>query len=340
MPLTRIKSYLFAILVLVSAVAAIKLLSFSSMNKEESDETFQRYFNSNYKIFSLPLPEALDFAGEPVPLNMLDIREKFDRELLINTYWQSQTLLFHKRAHRWFPIIEPILAKNGVPDDFKYLTLIESGLMNVVSPAGATGFWQILKDTGTQYGLEINGEVDERYHVEKSTEAACKYLKEAYKRYGNWTMAAASYNMGMNGLDKQVRRQKTPSYYDLLLNEETSRYVFRILAAKEIISQPNKYGFYFRQQDLYPPFQVYYVSVDSTISDFADFSFSHNINYKTLKMLNPWLRDTHLPNRSRKSYQIALPKDGSLHFIPMELLPAESDDSLRFSPELFKNDSI
>jgi hypothetical protein len=270
---------------------------------------YQKYFNDHYKIFTLNLPTDLNFGGEPVPLEKVDVRERFDRELLVNTYWQSQSLLFHKRANRWFPIIEPILAENGVPDDFKYLALIESGLTNVVSPAGATGFWQILKDTGRELGLEINNEVDERYHVEKSTEAACKYLKSAYHKYGSWTMAAASYNMGVSGLQKQLGRQNASNYYDLLLNEETSRYVFRILAAKEIISKPAQYGFHFRPTDLYQPYQTETISLDGAVEDFSAYAFEQGVNYKILKILNPWLRDAYLTNPDKKAYEIKIPSD-------------------------------
>jgi membrane-bound lytic murein transglycosylase D len=309
-------------LLLVFGLMVVGQLFLFSTSKEDpvTDNTFQKHFNSNYKIYALTIPENLDFAGEPVPLDVIDVRERFDRELLINTYWQSQSLLFHKRANRYFPVIEPILEQNGVPDDFKYLALIESGLMNVVSPAGATGFWQFMKNTGLEYGLEVNTEVDERYHLEKSTHAACKYLKTAYKRYGSWSMAAASYNLGMNGLDKQVNRQKVNNYYDLLLPEETSRYVFRILAAKEIMSNPENYGFHLREKDLYPPFNTVHITVDKPVNDFAEFAFQHGVNYKILKVLNPWLRDTFIKNPTGKKYQIALPGSDNSGLVPIDTL--------------------
>ena len=305
------------------------ILSFST-DEPNLDPSYQRYFNDNYKIFSLNTPTALEFAGENVPLEILDVREKLDRELLVNTYWQSQSLLFHKRANRWFPVIEPILEKNGVPADFKYLSVIESGLTNVVSPAGATGYWQFLKDTGREYGLEINNEVDERYHVEKSTEAACKYLKDAHDKYGSWTMAAASYNMGMNGLDKQIERQKVSNYYDLLLNEETGRYLYRILAVKEVLSKPAQYGFHFRPKDLYPSYETTSVVIDSSVNDFADFAQENNINYKILKILNPWLRESYLTNPSHNSYEIKLPASENSGLVPYELYAPENSivDSL------------
>lgn len=272
-------------------------------------ESYQRYFNSHYKIFSLVIPDNLEFAGESVPMERVDIRERFDRELLVNTYWQSQSLIFHKKANRWFPVIEPILAEEGVPDDFKYLALIESGLSNVVSPAGATGYWQIRKETARELGLEVNNEVDERYHVEKSTRAACAYLKDAKAKFGSWTLAAASYNLGKYGLEKQMKRQMADDYYDLLLVEETSRYLFRILAAKEIISKPAQYGFHFRPSDLYEPFVVKEDTLRTSVADFSVYAKDRGINYKILKILNPWLRDSYLTNPKGHAYLIKLPAD-------------------------------
>jgi len=290
----------------------------------DPDMSYRQYFNQNYKIFSLSTPQELSFAGEEIPVQILDVREKFDRELLINTYWQSQTLLFHKRANRWFPVIEPILKQEGVPDDFKYLALIESGLENVVSPAGATGYWQFMKETGRDYGLEINNEVDERYHVEKATVAACAYLKDAYEKYGSWSMAAASYNVGMHGLDRQMERQKTGNYFDLLLNLETGRYMYRILAVKEILEKPGQYGFHFRPQDLYPTYEVKTVTIDGPVENFADFAHKHEVNYKILKILNPWLRDSFLTNPRGKKYEIKLPLHADQGLVPFELLQEQN----------------
>ena len=298
----------------IPAVSGILLVLFaqffiSSITEEQEDQQHQENFNRQYGIYSLNLPAELDFAGEKVPVHLQDVREKLDREMLVNTYWQSQTLLFFKRANKWFPVIEPILAKNNIPEDFKYLALIESGLMNVVSPAKATGFWQLLKGTAEGYGLEVNKEVDERYHVEKSTEAACKYLKGAKEKFGNWTLAAASYNMGKAGLLRRLKKQKVQNYYDLLLNRETSRYVFRILAVREILENPGKYGFHFRTKDLYEPYETYTVQVDTAVKNFTDFATRHGINYKVLKALNPWLRQSYLTNKSKKTYHIKLPKE-------------------------------
>ena len=322
---------------LLSAVVIIAVWSNLSFTKttEDSDTSYRQYFNENYKIFSLSTPQKMFFAEEEVPVHILDVKEKLDKELLVNTYWQSQTLLFHKRANRWFPVIEPILAAENVPDDFKYLALIESGLQNVVSPAGATGYWQFMKDTGREYGLEINNEVDERYNVEKSTYAACAYLKEAYEKYGSWSMAAASYNMGMRGLDIQIERQKTANYYDLLLNLETGRYMYRILAVKEILNKPAQYGFHFRPQDLYPPYELKKEELTGSVDDFADWAHQRNVNYKILKILNPWLRENYLTNPTKKSYSILLPADTVQGLVPHVMYPEQNlnEDSLMAVPE-------
>lgn len=294
---------------LVTGALGIHLLTFSA-SSAGSDLDHQRHFNDGYKVFSLTLPNELDFCGESVPLERIDVRERLDRELLVNTYWQSNTLLAHKRAARWFPLIEEVLIREGVPEDMKYLALIESGLTNVVSPAGATGYWQFMKETAISHGLEVNAEVDERYHVEKSTVAACRYLKAAHDKFGSWAMAAASYNLGQGGVNKQIDRQQQEGYYDLLLPEETSRYVFRILAMKEIIRDPERYGFHIRVRDLYPPYPTRSLEVKGPISDLAAFAHRQNVNYKTLKLLNPWLRDTKLSNREGRSYTLLLPADG------------------------------
>lgn len=264
----------------------------------------------DYNIYALPMPKDLNFAGEPVPLHIPDVYERMDRELLVNTYWQSNALLLMKRAHKYFPVIEPILKEYGVPDDFKYLAVIESSLTQAVSPAKAVGFWQLMEGTGRDHNLEINSNVDERYHVEKSTRAACEYLLNSKKRFGSWTMAAAAYNAGNAGVSRQLDRQKVEDYYDLLLGEETGRYVFRIIALKEIMGDPKKYGFNFEEDQLYKPVSTYKVKVDTAVSDFADFARKFDINYKILKIHNPWLREAHLNNRSRKEYFIEIPEKG------------------------------
>lgn len=255
-------------------------------------------------------PTSIDFAGEEAPLQITDVRERLDRELLINANLDATTLLILKRANRAFPVIEPILAKYNVPDDFKYLAVIESALVNAVSPAGARGVWQFMPQTAKENGMEVNEYVDERYHLEKSTEAACKYLLDAKAKFGSWTLAAASYNGGMTGVNKQIDMQKVTSYYDLLLNDETSRYVFRILALKEIMKAPAKYGFTVNTEQLYVNLPTKKLEIDSSINDLAAFAKSQGINYKILKIHNPWLRDKKLVNVSRKKYEIEIPLSG------------------------------
>jgi len=265
---------------------------------------------NDYNVYALSVPDQLDFAGEKMPLNDPDVFERMDRELLVNTYWQSNGLLMFKRAEKYFPIIEPILKKNGIPDDFKYLAVIESGLTNAVSPAGARGVWQIMPSTAKENGLEVNDNVDERYNLEKSTEVACKYILKSKKELGSWTLAAAAYNAGNAGVSNRLKDQKVTNYYDLLLGEETGRYLFRIVALKEILNNPQKYGFNFTQRDLYKTIPTYTVSVDTAVTDFAVFAKGFGINYKILKIHNPWLREPYLNNKSRKMYTIEIPKEG------------------------------
>ncbi|WP_323787967.1 lytic transglycosylase domain-containing protein [Psychroserpens sp.] len=265
---------------------------------------------NSYNVYALSVPEALDFAGEALPLNNPDILERMDRELLVNTYWQSNGLLMFKRAAKYFPIIEPILKKNGIPNDFKYLAVIESGLTNAVSPAGARGVWQIMKTTGRENGLEINSNVDERYHLEMSTEVACQYLLKAKAQLGSWTLAAAAYNAGNAGVSRRLAEQGVNDYYDLLLGEETGRYLFRIVALKEILNHPSKYGFNFKADDLYTSVPTYKVEVDTAVTDFSKFAKGFGINYKILKLHNPWLREAHLNNKSGKKYSLDIPKKG------------------------------
>lgn len=255
-------------------------------------------------------PGEIDFAGEVAPLNIADVRERFDRELLVNANLDATTLIIIKRANRAFPVIEPILQKYGVPDDFKYLAVIESGLVNAVSSAGARGIWQFMPATGKEYGMEINEVVDERYDLVKSTEAACKYLVKAKEKFGSWTLAAASYNGGVAGVNNQITFQGVQNYYDLLLTEETSRYVFRILALKEIMKNPQQYGFNVLESEKYPLIPTKTVEVTTAIPDLAVFAKEQGINYKILKIHNPWLRDRKLTNASGKKYTIEIPLKG------------------------------
>ena len=300
------KKFLGIISVIIIAVAINKLFVFSVPEEINIDDNNQKDINNGYRVYALNIPEKISFAGEPVPLNISDVKERLDRELLVNTYWQSQGLLFYKRANKYFPEIEKILKEKGVPDDFKYLALIESGLQNVTSPAGAKGFWQLMPKTAKEYGLEVNSNVDERYDYIKATKIACDYLLKQKEKFGSWTLAAASYNLGRAGVLRQLDRQKVDNYYDLLLNEETGRYLFRILAIKNIYENPKQYGFHFREKDLYksPKFKI--VKVDSTINNLADFAISQSVNYKELKLLNPWLREIKLNNKSNKTYDIRI----------------------------------
>ncbi len=253
------------------------------------------------------VPKEASFAGEPVPLATSDVYERFDKELQINVYLHSSTLFLLKRANRWLPRMQEILKEHNIPDDFKYLPLIESGLLNVSSPKDAVGYWQILEASGKELGLEINKEVDERFDPIKSTEAACKYLKKAYDKLGDWTLAAASYNRGVAGMKNELEDQRERNYYDLHLNDETSRYVFRILAIKEIAEHPEKYGFKLKPQHLYQPEPLRYVEVTESIKDLVAFAQSNGTNYKFLKRYNPWLRQNKLTVKKGKTYRIALP---------------------------------
>lgn len=301
---------------LLGFVVAIPLLFvYTSIVSKDTNSIGDDKFPQGYRIVSPPIPDQPDFAGEKVPLDNFEVRERMDREFIVNTYYHSYMILSIKRANRYFPVIEPILKANNIPDDFKYVAVIESGLSNVISPAGAVGFWQFVEDTGRKYGLEINDEVDQRYDVKKSTEAACLFIKDAHDEFGNWTMAAASFNMGTNGIEKQMARQKTNNYYNLVLSDETSRYVARIIAMKTILQHPEKYNFEIGKDELYLPLPTYEVSISGSINNLADFAIAKGVNYKILKMYNPWLRDIVLTNKEGKTYTIEFPVKGSIKVI-------------------------
>jgi hypothetical protein len=305
----------FFIIVFFFIVSILFLQSFiptKEVTQKHSDST---NFPQGYRIVIPEVPEHLEIFGEKVPLNNFEVYERVEREFIVNTYWHSLTILTLKRANRWFPVIEPILKKNNIPDDFKYLCVTESTLLNLTSPKNAVGFWQFKKDTGKRYGLEINKEIDERYSVEKSTEAACKYFWEAYNKFNNWTLVAASYNMGITGIAEQLSRQKTHNYYNIVLGEETSRYVPRIIAAKIMMQNPKKYGFDIRQEELHKPFETTDIVVDYKVKDWADFAKSYGLNYKILKLYNPWLRESYLTNKKKKTYHIKIPVKGSIEVI-------------------------
>ncbi len=294
------KIHIFGIITLVILASCTLIFATkANVNSSETRKGTAQYF-----------PSEVDFAGEKTPLTIADVKERFDRELLINANLHSSTILIIKRANRAFPIIEPILKKYGVPDDFKYLAVIESALVNAVSPAGARGIWQFMPDTAKEKGMEVSESVDERYHLIKSTEAACKYLLAAKQKFGNWTLAAASYNGGMTGVNTKITEQKVSDYYDLLLTDETSRYVFRILALKEIMKNATSYGFQLSNNELYEIIPTKKIVVDSTITDLATFAKTQGINYKILKIHNPWLRDKKLSNPTKKKYELEIPLSG------------------------------
>lgn len=295
----------------ISIASLITFLIVAFFGNQRTEETTMPITESSAPISftnakTIPLPKRIDLAGEEVPLEIDDVKERLDKELHINSYWHNNTIFLFKRANRWFPVIEPILKKNGIPDDFKYLALIESGLENVTSYAGAVGFWQILKSTGREYGLEINRDVDERYHPVLSTEAACKYFKRSYDKFGNWTLVAASYNRGMRGMQNALDHQKVDNYYDLMLNDETSRYVFRILAIKQIFENPKDYGLNILKEHLYEPYEYRYDTVRNS-TDWVNYAKEQNTTYKTLRIYNPWIQDEDIRIGRDEYYVVSLP---------------------------------
>ena len=288
-------------------ILILVMVAVFAMSYKDTDQVDQENkMSEGMKVFPVPIPNQLVFADETVPLEKFEIKERLDRELLVNSYWQSNTLLILKRTQRSFAVIEPILARYGVPDDFKYLAVAESGLLNVTSPAGAKGVWQFMPTSGKGYGLAINKMVDERYHLERSTEAACLYLKEAYDKFGSWTLAAASYNRGMSGINRDLSKQLVSDYFDMHLNTETSRYILRILAFKTIIENPSSYGFYIEDKDFYGSIETYDIYADSTISNVSEYAASIGTNYHVLKTLNPWIKGNELVITNRP-YTIKAP---------------------------------
>jgi len=304
-----ILSGLYIVTIFVISILAFKM--FVCSVDDDGDGLYRNEMATKYNVYCPILPDTLDFCGENVPMENFDVRESLEKEILKTMYWHSETFLYLKRANRYFPAMRKILKEQGVPEDFLYLCVVESGMDNVVSPMKAVGFWQILESTGKECGLEINEEVDERYDFEKSTYAACYFLKQAYAKFGSWTMAAASYNCGQYGLQRLVNRQGENNYYNLKHNSETGRYVYRILAYKMLLSRPADFGFCYRQKDLYKPIETNTVAVDSAITDMYTFAKNYTVNYKIFKLLNPWLRDTKLTNKDQKTYYIKVLADGA-----------------------------
>jgi membrane-bound lytic murein transglycosylase D len=275
---------------------------------ESGDENkVAEYTSTPIRVYAPKVPTTYSLFGEKVPLNVVDVRERFDRELVVNTYMQGSTIQIIKQMGRWLPAIEARLKANGVPDDFKYLCIAESALQQAVSKVGASGFWQFMKATGPSYGLEINDNVDERYNVNKATDAACKYLKDGYNKFGNWTASAASYNCGMGGYNGAMNSQGVSSFYDVLLPEETMRYVFRIMALKYILENPARSGYMIDPSDMYKPYKTKVVPINYNISSLVSFALENNTNYKTIKLYNPWLRDKSLHAMPGKTYDLLLP---------------------------------
>ncbi len=305
-----IKTFFYASAIIIILLVIFNLFSYSTIKFDEQLE-YKKEIADNYAVYAFPTPDSLYFAGERVPLENFDVRESLDMEIHKIAYWHAEMFLYIKRANRYFPVIEPILKKNGIPDDFKYLCVTESGLTNAVSPAKAEGFWQFMAPTAKQYGLEVNDEVDERYHLVKATNAACKYLKAKYSKFGDWAVTAAAYNAGDNGIDRFINYQDENSYFDLALFTETSRYLYRALAIKLIMENPKMYGFNFTKKDLYPMIETKEVEIDSAITDLTAFAKSQGTNYKMLKLFNPWLRDKKLENKKKNKYIIDIPKEGA-----------------------------
>jgi len=294
-----------------------------AMPKTEGESKTETFVGPRYQACVVEVPHAVMFAGSEISLDEPDLRERLDRELHVNANWHSNTILLIKRANRWLPQIAEILKANGIPEDFKYVPVIESSLEeHARSHQNAIGFWQLLKGTAQDFGLEVNSEVDERYDPIKSTEAACKYLKKAYEKFGNWPDVAASYNIGMRGFERRMDEQRVDSYFDILLNEETARYMFRILAVKAILETPEKYGFHVASDQLYYPARVEIVEVDKTIPDLVEFAHSQHITYKTLKRHNPWLREKRL-TVGRKTYQIKISQEPAEQYVKLTAQAAE-----------------
>jgi membrane-bound lytic murein transglycosylase D len=296
--------------ILISTIIVMLCIAQGFKGFGSSHESKSFLSDTLYKIKSFRLPDTLSFAGEKMPLENFDTRESLERELLISAYRHSSTILIIKRANRYLSVIEKILKRNNIPDDFKYLVAAESEYSNMVSPVGATGFWQIMPETGKEEGMEINTVVDERYDFEKSTQFACEFFLKSYERYGNWTLSAASYDGGRAGIDDQIEIQQQHNYYDLLLSEETARYIFRAVAYKLVITDPENYGFNIDKSELYPELKYFDVKVDTAVTSFADFARKFGTNYKMLKILNPWLRKPYLTPKPNKEYLIKIPLEG------------------------------
>jgi hypothetical protein len=299
-----------SLLTIVLIFGFIIILTFTFSSQKENRDDQKRNDDDRVvtqEVIAPKLPKSISFAGEKAPLEIFYVKESLDKELLINAYWHSSTIMLLKKANRFFPLVEPLLKENNIPNDFKYLALIESGFNTAVSPSGAAGYWQFMEKTAREYGLEVNDHIDERYNEEKATRAACQYFNDSFEDFQNWTLVAAAYNAGKRRISESVEQQKTNNYYELYLNEETSRYVYRILAMKSIYENPGNYGFFLTESDLYKPIPTKEIKVTETIPDLVAFAQEQNISYKMLKLFNPWLRSSQLPDASGRTYYVKIP---------------------------------
>ncbi|MBK9741639.1 MAG: lytic transglycosylase domain-containing protein [Saprospiraceae bacterium] len=298
------KHKLFPLFGFVAGIIFTMLIFLSYTSKK----SLTSFFELPQQIKSVNLNKPFDFAGEPMPVNE-DTRERLDRELSVNAYWQSTTLLHLKLANKYLPVVERILAENGIPDDFKYLAIAESGLRNVTSSASAKGYWQFMKPAATEMGLEISEDVDERLHIEKSSKAACNYIKQLHRRFGNWTNVAGAYNVGPTAFARTLEEQKESNYYDVNINDETSRYLFRIIAIKEIVKNPNDFGYFVDDTEKYNlNSNLKTISITTSIPSLADFAHQQGITYRILKFYNPWLINNKLTVGQGKEYLIKVPQ--------------------------------
>jgi hypothetical protein len=291
------------------------------------------YTDSNLSVLGLNIPANLHFCGERIPANDFAIKDDLEKEFFSNSYWKNNSVILFHKAQRWFPYIEPILKEEGVPDDFKYLAVIESHLSNVTSPVGAAGFWQLVPVTAGYFGLEVNSEVDERYDVEKATHTACKLIKQAYQVFKNWTLSAAAYNRGIGGILNAMKNQGTNNYYDLMLNSETGSFVYRILAYKTLFSSPEHFGIKKKNWSYYPKVPYNYYKVDSSITDLNNFAKYIGTSTGTIKLFNPWLLRDGLNNPGRRTYTFRIPKGGGDYTGYARDLMAETGELIQYAKD-------
>lgn len=296
----------------VFLLASIMFLFLLSCNNEPKTPVEKPEFTKELieNHFVVPeVPNSIFFVGDSISFKDLDLKERLDNELVINNFWHSNTIMMMKRSNRWLPVMKKIFEDEQVPLDLVYISVIESGLQNVTSPRGAKGFWQFMKPTALEHGLIVNDQIDERYHVEKSTRAACEYLKTAHEKFGSWILAAASYNLGMYGMASNLERQKVDNFFDLSLNPETARYIFRIMAVKLVFENPNNYGFYINNESLYPEYVTKDIIIDTSIPNLYEWSVEHGISIKILRKLNPWIRGKDFIVKEGEVFTFKIPKD-------------------------------